>query len=380
MKKIVMVFLLLIATTAMMAQKSERTNAYMYNKNGQYDKARESIDKAILNEKTMLDSKTWMYRGIIYLNIVFSDQYKSLDADALAKSLESFKKAMELDPEDKENQKIDIIPRINAISQQYFSIGVEKFNGTEFKLAAENFKTSFDVSAIIQTVDTMAMENTALSYLRAEDYPKAIEYYGVLKSLGVEKPDIYKNIATAQRNMGDKEGMNKTIEEGRLKFPEDSGLLLEQINAYLAMGQGAKVVDDLKALVAKDPTNYSIYFVLGTIYGDDTKPEMYNMELAVGYYKQAIAVKPDYFDAIYNLGALYINESNKIQVKANQLPLTETKKYDELTEQANTIIREALPYLETAHQMDPTNAETVQVLKSIYVRFKMNDKLEELNK
>jgi tetratricopeptide (TPR) repeat protein len=118
---------------------------------------------------------------------------------------------------------------------------------------------------------------------------------------------------------------------------------------------------------------------LGTIYGDDTKPEMYQKDLAIDYYKKAIAVKADYFDAIYNLGALYINESNKLQVKANELPLNETKQYEAITEQANVIIREALPYLEQAHQMDPANMETVQVLKSIYIRFKMNDKLQTLN-
>ena len=379
MKKIMLALILLVATTAAMAQKAERTNAFMYNKNGQYDKARESIDKAIVNEKTALDPKTWMYRGIIYLNIVFSDQYKSIDPEALGKSLESFQKAMELDPEDKENQKIDIVPRINAISQQYFSRGVEKFNGQDFKNATVDFVKSYEVSALIKTVDTMAMENAALASLRGEDYTKAIEYYTVLQGLGYNKADIYKNVAMAQRSLGDMEGMKKTIETGRAKFPEDTGLLLEEINAYLAVGQGAKVVDNLKSLVEKDPENYSIYFVLGTIYGDDTKPEMYQKDLAIDYYKKAIAVKADYFDAIYNLGALYINESNKLQVKANELPLNETKQYEAITEQANVIIREALPYLEQAHQMDPANMETVQVLKSIYIRFKMNDKLQTLN-
>jgi tetratricopeptide (TPR) repeat protein len=226
----------------------------------------------------------------------------------------------------------------------------------------------------------MAIENAALASLRGENYPKAIEYYGVMQSLGVEKPDIYKNIAMAQRSQGDIEGAKKTINAGRVKFPEDTGLLLEEINSYLAMGEGARVVGDLKNLVEKDPTNYSIYFVLGTIYGDDTKPELYNMDVAVGYYQKAIEIKADYFDAIYNLGALYINESNKLQMKANDLPLTETKKYNEITEQANVIIRNALPYLEKAHEMDSTNQETVQVLKSVYTRFKMNDKLELLNK
>jgi tetratricopeptide (TPR) repeat protein len=134
----------------------------------------------------------------------------------------------------------------------------------------------------------------------------------------------------------------------------------------------------LKDLVEKDPENYSIFFVLGTIYGDENNEAMFNVETAESYYTKAIEINPDYYDAVYNLGALYINESNKLQVIANDLPLSETKKYDELTEQANDIIRKALPHLEKAYEMQPDNEETMQVLISVYTRFKMDDKLKAI--
>ncbi|MBS4057567.1 MAG: tetratricopeptide repeat protein, partial [Bacteroidales bacterium] len=142
--------------------------------------------------------------------------------------------------------------------------------------------------------------------------------------------------------------------------------------------QGEKVIDDLKDLVVRDPSNYSIFFVLGTIYGDETDSVLYNSKVAEDYYLKAIEINPEYYDAIYNLGALYINESNKIQVKANDLPLSDTKSYEKYTEQANVIIRKALPYLEKANELMPNNEETITVLKTIYVRFKMDDKLKAL--
>jgi len=73
------------------------------------------------------------------------------------------------------------------------------------------------------------------------------------------------------------------------------------------------------------------------------------------------------------------NESNKIQVVANDLPLSETKKYEQLTEEANVIIRKALPYLEKAYEMNPNDQETVQVLRTVYARFNEVEKLEKLN-
>lgn len=385
MKKVMMMLAIVLATTSLFGQTKERTSAFMFNKNGQYDKAREAIDKAILNEKTMNDAKTWMYRGIIYLNIVFSDQFAGLDPQALEKSLESFQKALELDPQDKMKQAEDIIPRIDAIGQQYFAKGVDHFNAAtgsgskdEFKLAAGDFHKSFEVAQLNKKVDTLALLNAGLASLRGEHFDEALNYYTQLKGLCFNEPDLYRSLAAVYRGMHDQDKMLNALAQGRELYPNDPGLILEEINAYLSMGQGAKVVDELIKLTESDPTNYSIFFVLGTIYGDDTKPELYDLEKAVHYYKKAIELSPEYYDVIYNLGALYINESNKLQVKANDLPLTETKEYDKLTEDANVLIKEALPYLEKSNKLQPGNQETIQVLKSIYTRFKMNDELKKL--
>lgn len=380
-----MMLAIVMATTTLFGQTKERTSAFMFNKNGQYDKAREAIDKAILNEKTMNDAKTWMYRGIIYLNIVFSDQFASLDPQALEKSLESFQKALELDPQDKMRQAADIIPRIDAIGQQYFAKGVDHFNSAtgsgnkeEFKLAAGDFKKAYEVAQLNKKLDTLALLNAGLSSLRGEYFEDALKFYTELKGYGFNEPDLYRSLAAVYRGLHDQDNMLKALAQGRELYPNDPGLILEEINAYLSMGEGAKVVDELIKLTESDPTNYSIFFVLGTIYGDDTKPELYDMQKAIDYYKKAIELSPDYYDVIYNLGALYINESNKLQVKANDLPLNETKEYDRLTEEANVLIREALPYLEKANQLQPGNPETIQVLKSIYTRFKMNEELQKL--
>lgn len=379
MKKLVILLVMVFAGSALIAQNSERTNAFMFNKNGQYDKARESVDKAINHEKTMNDPRTWMYRAIIYLNIVFSEDFAGLDPQALEKSLESFVKVMELDPTDRNKQKSEIIPRIDVIGQQYFSKAVESFNESNFSVAAVDFKKAFDVAKIIDKVDTLALLNAGLASVRGEMFEKALTYYAMLQEIGFDEPDLYRNIAASYRGLENNEKMMETIERGRKKFPKDTGIILEEINAYLSMGQGEKVLDELKELLVQDPTNYTIYFVLGTIYGDDTKAEMYNMDVAAGYYIKAIEIEPNYYDAVYNLGALYINESNKIQVKANDLPLDKTKEYDVLTKQADEIIKKALPHLEKAFEMQPSNQETIQVLKSVYTRFKMNDKLQKLN-
>ncbi len=378
MKKIILTFTVTLMAFTLMAQKAQRTSAYMYNKNGQFDKAKEAIDAAIEHEKTKDDSKTWFYRGIIYSNIALSAETAEIDSEALEKSLESFEKAMVLDPEDKLRQMNEIGPRIEWIGGQYFSNGVDAFNENNFDAASVQFKKAFDVAQSIQKLDTLALLNAGLAAIRGDDYQNALTYYNNLIDLNIIEPDVYRYKAAAYRGLGDTDEMMKTIADGRKVYPDDAGLMLEEINAYLAIGQGEKVVDDLKLLVEQDPENSSIFFVLGTIYGDETNEKMFSLDTAEEYYTKALAVNPDYYDAVYNLGALYINESNKIQVEANDLPLSETKKYDEMTEQANEIIKKALPHLEKANELMPDNEETKQVLVTIYTRFNMNDKLKEL--
>jgi len=379
MKKLIVLVAMLIIASSVFAQKSERTNAFMYNKNAQYDKAKEAIDKAIIHPKTSEDSKTWMYRGIIYLNLVFSEEFNSLDDNALEKSFESFLKALELDPEDDLKRSDDIDPRIEAIGQQYFAYGVDNFNEGDFAKASGNFKKSYDVGKYVNKVDTLALLNAALASLRGEMFEQSISYYQELMEMGFEEADVYKNLASANRSIGNTDVMFATLKTGREKYPDDAGLMLEEINAYLAIGEGAKVVDDLKLLVEKDPQNHSIFFVLGTIYGDENNEVMFDMDTAELYYEKAIEINPEYYDAIYNLGALYINQSNQLQVKANDLPLDATKEYEQLTEEANAIIKKALPHLEKANELQPDNEETKAVLKSIYTRFNMADKLEGMN-
>lgn len=378
MKKLLLILTILVIASTGMAQKSERTNAFMYNKNAQYDKAKEAIDKAVVHPRTVDDAKTWMYRGIIYLNLVFSDDFANLSEDPLQESFNSFKKAIELDPDNKLKRSDDIDPRVEAIGQQYFAYGVDDFNASDYTKAADKFKKSYEVAAYINKIDTLALLNAALASVRGEEYQQSLDYYQELLEIGFNESDVYKNMALAYRNLENNDAMFATLRTGREKYPDDAGLMLEEINAYLSIGQGAKVVDDLKLLVGKDPTNYSIFFVLGTIYGDEANAEMYDLEKAEMYYTKSLEINPDYYDAVYNLGALYINESNKLQVAANELPLDETKKYDEMTEEANIIIKKALPLLEKSNELQPGNEETLSVLRSIYIRFNMTEKLESI--
>ena len=106
---------------------------------------------------------------------------------------------------------------------------------------------------------------------------------------------------------------------------------------------------------------------------------MGKFEEAENYYKKAIELNPDYFDANYNLGALYVNQAIEISKAANELPLNEEKKYKELKDQETELLRKSLPYIEKADSLQPNDQYTLRSLKDIYTRLGMMDKLKSIN-
>lgn len=81
---------------------------------------------------------------------------------------------------------------------------------------------------------------------------------------------------------------------------------------------------------------------------------------------KAIEISPDYFNAIYNLGALYFNEAGDILKTAGDIK--DNKVYEQETKRAEALLQKALPHLEKAHQLDDKDRNTLISLKELYFR------------
>ncbi|HEY8401230.1 MAG TPA: hypothetical protein VIK89_08215, partial [Cytophagaceae bacterium] len=109
LKQNLLIFLFALATAGFAhAQNSAVTNAILYHKDGELDKAKENIDGASSNEKTSGQAKTWYYKGVIYSDIAHSTNpaYQSLSSEPLKIAYESYVKAQELDPKKGEYYKL----------------------------------------------------------------------------------------------------------------------------------------------------------------------------------------------------------------------------------------------------------------------------------
>lgn len=373
MKRIIFLLVIVFAVNVAYAQKSKRTTAYNYLRNNNLAKAMENIEPTITNEKTMADAKTWYYRGTIYLQIAMSTdpEVKALSEDALNIAYESYIKAKELD--EKGLYTTDINNNLKVIVQEFYRIGVEKFNQNDFLGAADFLEKTFKISESFGILDSASAYYTAYAYQAGKDYENARKYYNMLIEADYKKPVMYASMAEMYKAEADTATALEIIKAGREKFPKNFDLLIAETNIYLSRGDTKNALDNLETALEQDTTNPSIYFAIGTNYEN-----LEEYDEAENAYKQAIRLNPEYFDAFYNLGALYVNRAAAILDSANALPLEETEKYDKMKAEADAYLKESIPHLERALEINPNDRTTIVSLREIYARLNMTEKLNEI--
>ncbi|MEI6059739.1 MAG: hypothetical protein WCR72_03470 [Bacteroidota bacterium] len=165
-----------------------------------------------------------------------------------------------------------------------------------------------------------------------------------------------------------------------------TALVIAQANIYISTNQHAKAMSSLLEAKQKEPKNTSVLYAVGVTYDllkndvklpDDERFKYFN--LAISSYKETIAVDSNYFDALFNLGAIYFNKGGEVINEANKLPISETVKFDKMLADGNNYLNLALPYLEKCEKMQPLDKPTLISLKEIYTRLNKKDKQAAIN-
>jgi len=386
MKKFALIMVLVASMTMAFGQKSVRQSASNYLKDGKLDKAMEAINACILDPSTATDAKAWFLRGNIYLEIANSkdEKYKALEAKPLTLALESYKKAVEFDP--KKEYFEEILAKLNWQRNNYYNAGVESYNQRQYKDAMTNFAKGAEVIEMAKITDTLSLMNAATCAALANDREHAKEYNIKLLKGNYKSIALFITLSDLYRQEKDSANALKYVRMAMQLYPGDMHVFLTETNIYLTFGQTEKALRNLKVALQKDSTNASVAFALGTIYDNISTDSSKNAEVrftafknAVSTYTKAINLNPSYFDANYNLGAIYVNKAAAINDEANKLPLDATAQFDKLKKEADSYLESALPYLEKATELSPGDLNTLYSLKQIYMRTNKMDKVKIVN-
>jgi tetratricopeptide (TPR) repeat protein len=286
--------------------------------------------------------------------------------NALWVAKESYTKAKELDV--KGNYEREIITGLGLVQTTAGNQGITDFTTENFTGAAAKFDLSAEVASMFDVIDTMAVFNAALCYEKSGDVDLAVARYKTCGSFGYQVPNVYLFVANLLRQDGRVEDALTELQAARELFPREQSLIIEELNIYLESKDYERAENNLKLAAEGDPTNEILWFSLGSVYDNLGKSD-----LASEAYLKALELNAAYFDANYNLGAMYFNEAVQGINAANdmwkpRMTKAESAEQKALEDAAKETFIKARPYLEAAHEANPEDIDTIRSLRDIYAR------------
>ena len=385
MKKTTILLALVVFSFAVFAQKKNITNAKRLTDEGKLGEALELIEEAVdpnneNSEKTISLPETWETRGDVFKAIAKSSdpEIKKLSDDPLTISIESYKKALELDTKNKSTAtlkyKFTMLTSDDLINQ-----AIDAFKLENYKKALSTFEQILEIENmdIIKAddpnyVDTIIIFNSGLAAFNAGEFDKAIKYYEEAAKYGYNGARIYPLISSSYMAKKDTLGALNALKIGYEKYPEDQTVLEGMIQIYLDLNMADEAMTYLQKAIDKDPTVARYRFAQGRLYED-----LGQEENAVATYQKSIELDPEFFPALYNLGAIYYNKGVEQFNVARDVPANENEKYETEMAKADEWFKKSLPFMEKCLALQPEDHGTLESLKTLYYR--LND-LDNYNK
>ena len=399
-------------------------------------KAKENIDMALANEETKNSAKAFAYKTrIMYdlyhynlmqenrrLETTIADKNARLEAAYGNTSTKEFQEANDaldkiqsVDPKYFETI-MNTIKRLNdgdmpseddlklatAVSQiklEAANIATGKYKMKQFAEAAEYFyKSAYMNTQIAGKKDTASFYNACIAAQKAKDYTKMFDYNKKMIDFKIGSPYNYQTIYDAKLALKDTATAMEYLKAGRKAFPNDVYLMNRETEIYLQKGNQEQALKNLQAALDKDPSSAQLQLVLGNVYDnianpkgksgkDTTKPANFDelIKNAAEHYQKAIDLKPDnqesYYNALYNLGALYNNYGGYLYNKSmEKSTLTDlAKKQKEYEAQSQEYYKKAIPYLEQALNLKPTDKASMFALRKLYLMTGDEAKAKEMS-
>lgn len=356
-------------------------------------------------------TKVWLLRGEIYNALadwdvkktVIDQAYVPKDKNSALEAFNAFK--MTIETATKSYFKKDAINGLKSTASHLGNFGLMAFNRKDYATAFENYKTVLDLKELLEANDNnevLSVEEdfnrqmylTGMCAMGAEKNTEALTYLEKLYAKGYDEAGLYDALYKLKIESSEEEALD-ILSKGRLKYPDDEGLRVAEINYYMSNNKFDELVGKLQKAIEADPKNLSYYNALGNTFdnlfqneaknGDKAKAQEY-FDNALSYYNQALEVDGTNFFALYNIGVLYVNKANGLvgEMKALEdkgdyskagLRAVEAKKSE-----ADKEFAAGLPFFQKAEALNPNDINTLIALKEIYARSEDFEKSNEFKK
>jgi tetratricopeptide (TPR) repeat protein len=416
MKRLLIAVLLLLSVNAAFAQK--------------YEKKIAASDKSIGDPKKGINPKTWISRGELFYEIavapveflsvgmneesynlvmsgledvtakatretvgdkkylvhIFDDKKVYFDKSIIQfwdilkyeapnpwqTSYEAFIKAKNLDTKGKSAKKLKEC--FNSVALRVREEAFNKYHLGKYADAVELLSITINCSDEIGEADTASIYAAGIIAVITKNYTAAEKYLRRAIELGyVEGGETYASLAEALTGLEKNDESREILEKGIVLHPDNQRLIVALINSYMSAKKDPKeIIPLINKAQEKDPGNITLYVVEGNLH-----ERLNDKENARKCYVKALEVDPGNYLGHYHVGIFHYNTGAKYNEQA--IAERDEKESQRLLNLAEEELKKSLPFLEKAFELKPEEVSTIQALKEINFRFRMENDTYEKN-
>jgi tetratricopeptide (TPR) repeat protein len=267
---------------------------------------------------------------------------------------------------------------MEILTYQLSNEGVDEFNGKMYQKSLDLFQKALYINGkYLNKVDTIIIYNAALAADRLGMDDKAEGYYRLLmewdynyKGVG---PNLYANLAEIYQVKNLRDRAEDLLREGIEKYPNSVTMITELIDYYLENDRAEAALAFIQQNIAKEPENEVYHFAAGTLFEN-----LGRYEEAYAAYQKALDLNGNFFDAAYNMGAIYYNQGvKKYRLASDEVDQEARQDYQQ---EARMLLEKSEPYLEMAHDIEPNDQRTLAALKDVYKNLGKTEELKKLER
>lgn len=300
-------------------------------------------------------------------------------SEAIDKAVEAYLKSYELNPKLEKKVKANFANISNILRKNANS----KFFMQDYAGATDYYQRAYEVSIIPEAglpVDSASIFNAGYLAHFAGDYERSIENLKIAESIGYYADGslynvLYNSYRGAYLDNKEKMAEAKTfLESALLKFPGNSDLISCMTDLYLVLGESPEpMIDLLKNALAADPSNPQLQVGLGAVYA-----ELKMYDDAIAMFDCAIAGDPTNINLYLNKAYTYTRKGDALGKEANDMAWNDENRGGVLAAAMAAYAASIEPF-EKAHELNPSDINTVEFLKSICFQVR-NEKPEYMEK
>jgi tetratricopeptide (TPR) repeat protein len=316
-----------------------------------------AIEVAQNDKKTKNWPETWAIKAYLSSYVAIIDDNQGNADKYYDLALEAVEKASKLDK---------FQDNSGLIKASTFNINIKKQTEGNRAYQQNDFFTAFNllkqVSDYLPKDATLAI-NVALCAQNIQSYDEALNYFKRAKENGIKDPIVFQHMANIYASKFESELALKVLDDGLKLNPYHPFLTNDYINLLLDNEKYERAMKVIETSIATEKRSKLLFFLFGYLQQSESNNNM----AAEQAYKKALDIDQNYFDALYQLGLVYINYANDALKQKNKQKFTSYINRSEFT-----MLR--------ALEINPNDRNTTQLLIEIYTRKNRLDKVQDLKR